>query len=917
MTSPFSLAPGGKTRRDLNQVSSAGGASLGQKILSDLRSSQGLGGQTQPPWVAAFLQDLTKENDSDLLIQDLLGAAQRLKSQSQDGLALGILERLARPDLPQAWRQKAQVELSAWNGGNFGMRSEFLLNRFCGNASDWRVIAPMLGASLVGRLAGAAFLGRFGGLAAEASSPWLGRGLGLRFAAGTAGYLAEVPTFALLSRALAPQATGGFGEDLARSALSLGALKAFGALGNVGSKYLTPVGTGPGWTARMLPSLSSLFGLMGAQRLETHFGLRPAVAGDAMFLDAVASLLSLGVGARLGHGVLGERFAGLERDLEIRSRLAGGLPKNSGESGATLGENPLLAMAVAGRPGIRLEDPRFQPWMMMNSNNGGGGRKGDSLAPVAISNVIVDPTLNEDPYIGQSFGGRYKVEALLGRGGMGKVYLATHEVLGKKFAIKVLRDTMVDDEEVSQRFLNEAKATSEIENPHIVDISDYGKLPDGSPYFVMEYLAGESLAKLVEGDQEVPVKRIVHIARQIAEGLEAAHRAGIIHRDLKPDNVVLITRGGEQDFAKILDFGIAKVLKSNLKLTQQGITFGSVHYMSPEQAMGIAVDRRSDIYSFGILLYELATGKVPFDSNGNADDKMNILHQQVGKAPVPLHEAASQEIPREFEALVNKCLAKRPEDRFSSMEEVRLELERIQEKYFAKPPSGPRSVHPSNEIVRARAPSPSPSSVQEPTGMMVAKPPSNPFPVHEPTEMVIRRVPSEPSPQGEAPTRRRWPLYLGLGGTSTAALIVTAALLANRRRDAAVPADAMPATSDAGKTPSPDAPPPPNKINVEPIQLPVKTSVSLSVSPADSHVFQDGKDLGSKTVSLEVEEGSSMELEIRRRGYKTKKLSVDGSQTKVSVRLERETTLIRRKPPEDKPPVKNPRDDEVVSPWKK
>jgi tRNA A-37 threonylcarbamoyl transferase component Bud32 len=283
----------------------------------------------------------------------------------------------------------------------------------------------------------------------------------------------------------------------------------------------------------------------------------------------------------------------------------------------------------------------------------------------------------KDPYIGTTFDHRYKIDKLLGEGGMGFVYLARHKVIDKKVAVKVLRAEMAKDREILERFLQEARAASSIGNPHIIDISDFGDLPDGSTYFVMEYLDGQSLVQFNDKNNRQPFDVIAKIAIQMANGLAAAHEAGIIHRDLKPENIFVVTRGLDKHFVKILDFGIAKVATSGEnKLTRAGAVFGTPHYMSPEQAAGSPLDHRTDIYSLGVMLYEMVSGLLPF----TADNFMGILSQHMYQAPPPLGKLNLEPCcPAELEAIIFKCLSKAPDDRYPDMTALSADLQRFQD----------------------------------------------------------------------------------------------------------------------------------------------------------------------------------------------------------------------------------------------
>ena len=289
-----------------------------------------------------------------------------------------------------------------------------------------------------------------------------------------------------------------------------------------------------------------------------------------------------------------------------------------------------------------------------------------------------------DGLIGTVIDRRYRVETLLGEGGMGRVYRASHVQLHKPLAIKILRSENSRDEEVLARFRREAESASNIGNEHIVDIHDFGTLPDGSTFFVMECLQGNDLIDAIDAVQRFSEDRAVHIARQVCLALAAAHDAGIVHRDLKPENVFLIRRRDDRDFVKVLDFGIAKMANRPHRLTRDGEVLGTPHYMSPEQCAGEAIDHRTDVYALGVLLYEMVTGHVPHD----ADTMMGILTKHLYDEPAPPSSRLGT-VSSDLERIIMRCLEKRPEHRYQTMHEVEADLGKLEDRRHAV---GPETV---------------------------------------------------------------------------------------------------------------------------------------------------------------------------------------------------------------------------------
>ena len=274
--------------------------------------------------------------------------------------------------------------------------------------------------------------------------------------------------------------------------------------------------------------------------------------------------------------------------------------------------------------------------------------------------------------IGQNIG-NYRVTRLLGEGGMGMVYLAEHPTLGRRAAVKVLHPDLAASHEMIERLFNEARAANAIGHPGIVEVSDLGLLPSGTPYIVMEYLEGQSLgARMVQGGR-LSLRATLEIADQAASAVGAAHAKGIIHRDLKPDNFFLTPdpHWPGRERLKVLDFGIAKLARRPPTAadvqTRTGAILGTPRYMSPEQCRDSRdVDHRTDIYSLGVILYEMLTGSVPFRGVSAVDTMLKTAAEPVP----PLRSRVSDlEVTSELDELLGRALAKRPADRHASVEE--------------------------------------------------------------------------------------------------------------------------------------------------------------------------------------------------------------------------------------------------------
>ena len=450
-----------------------------------------------------------------------------------------------------------------------------------------------------------------------------------------------------------------------------------------------------------------------------------------------------------------------------------------------------------------------------------------------------------DPLVGQVLAGRYVIQKKLGEGGMGAVYLATHNLLEKQVALKVLHGEFARKADLVERFMQEARSASRIRHENVIDISDFGTTPDGLVFFAMELLKGhdlhEEVARARLAGQLLPWERSKRIFLQICSALSAAHALGIIHRDLKPENIYLVDFLGEPDFVKLLDFGIAKlteVSEGDRKLTRTGMLFGTPEYMSPEQARGEPdIDRRVDVYAMGCILFQLVTGRVPFE----AENFMGVLSLHLTEPPpvIPPEVFDSIGAPRAVAAVIDQALAKDRNQRYGSIDDLARAVRRA---------SGDKATGP----VAAQASVPAPASTA-----------------------TIGRVKTQwtgnlsvPELDAGAPPRRsKLPLILGavllVGGAAGGAAYVTTRGggtppagngTASGSQVAVAPPPSTPVTPPATPSPVPPAATPPVAAAAEEVLAFSHAQIHLESVPAGAEVREipSGKVIAHTPATLKV-----------------------------------------------------------------
>jgi hypothetical protein len=484
------------------------------------------------------------------------------------------------------------------------------------------------------------------------------------------------------------------------------------------------------------------------------------------------------------------------------------------------------------------------------------GHGADQPGPCPRDGRRLLPVDSDEALVGTVVDGRFAIDALIGVGGMGAVYRATQTSVGRPVALKVVRRSRAGDAGTVRRFFREARAVSRLNHPNCVVLHDFGQTPTGLLYMAMELVPGKSLAQLITEQGRLPVERVVRIGAQICDGLSEAHRLGLLHRDLKPENVMVLERSGQSDVVKVLDFGIAKAMDQDEAPpgalpspgTASGVIAGTPAYMSPEAAQALPLDARSDLYSLGVVFFEMLTGRRPFEA---AEAVATLLLHVT--APVP--ELGVPGVPPELDALVRSLLAKAPRDRPESATVLRDRLERT-----LQPP-------------RAVTPAPNPATTAD-----------VPVPARRTRAVAVTAVGAALLAVGVW----AWPRAEAPSSTSPKEAVVVPAAPATKEATIAAPAAFIPlrepesATALATRRGLDDVPVP-----VAPA-APTTRVIRVDSTPTGAVVEDGDMVLGTAPQDVTLTVGTPRRLELKRKGYSTARVTLDDvSPAELVVPLER------------------------------
>ena len=500
-----------------------------------------------------------------------------------------------------------------------------------------------------------------------------------------------------------------------------------------------------------------------------------------------------------------------------------------------------------------------------------------------------------DPLIGRTVNDRYRVVEAIGHGGMGRVYKALQSPLDRVVALKILAAGHDRDPNFYKRFFLEASVTAKLTHPNTITLYDYGRTEDGIFFIAMEYLDGRTLSQAMQQEGPLAQERVIHVAQQICRSLREAHALGIVHRDLKPANVMLLRQHDDHDFVKVLDFGLVKFFHGDNPdgdITNAGTFMGSPHYIAPEQARNQGPDQRCDIYSLGVLLYQMVTGKVPFTAANPVDIILKHLHD----APVAPRELRPDlDVDPELEAIVLRCLAKDRADRFQSMDELLAALKALRHRLTGG--IGPGSPLPptpeSLRAVSATPPAPHPFVTPSDALHSVAVTPNA-------GSAAVRPPPPPPDALDSAAGLR----FTGVGeppssvryvwiATAAAVLVVSLVALLFRGQGQR---RLHPLVTVEQSTPVVVAPPRPA---YQPATAGL-TVVTLTSTPSGADVNDaDGRVLGRTPMDLPVSAGKPLQLMLKLDGYKpfpVVRRSLSGDRVAISATLKKEPSKVDAQP---------------------